>query len=72
VVVRIDHSRKNKLIRQIEYANLENLQNIWTPKRLEESDWARRSRAILTIDNSHDNRPMKDPDFAVEPLRRGV
>ena len=70
VVVRIDNTHKDKLIRRIEYANLENVQNIWTPKKLEVADFVRNSRTVLTIDNLRYNAPMKDSDFSVEALRR--
>jgi hypothetical protein len=70
VVIRIDNQSKDKLVRRIEYGNLENLQNIWTPKRLEVIDFGRDSRTILTIDNLRYNTPMKESDFTVESLRR--
>jgi outer membrane lipoprotein-sorting protein len=70
VVVRIDNARKDKLVRRIEYSNVENVQNIWTPEKLEVTDFARNSRTVLTIDGLRYNTPMKDSDFSVEALRR--
>jgi hypothetical protein len=70
VVVRIDNQQKDKLVRRIEYANVENVQNIWTPKRLEVTDFGRNSHTVLSIDNLRYDTPMKDSDFTVESLRR--
>jgi hypothetical protein len=70
VVVRIDNARKDKLARRIEYSNVENIQNIWTPKRIEVTDLGRDSRTVLTIDNLRYDTPMKESDFTVEALRR--
>jgi outer membrane lipoprotein-sorting protein len=70
VVVRIDNSRKDKLVRRVEYGNIESVQDIWTPRRLEVTDFSRNSRTVLTIDHLRYNTPMKDSDFSVEALRR--
>jgi hypothetical protein len=72
VLVRIDNYRKDKLARQIEYSEIENIQNIWTPKKLQVSDPARDSRTVMKVDNVRYNAPMKDADFTVEALRRGL
>lgn len=72
VVVRIDNFHKDKLMRRIEYSNVENIQNIWTPKKLEVTDETRNSHTIMVIENLHYNLPMKDSDFTVEALRRSL
>jgi hypothetical protein len=71
VVVRIDNFRKSGLTRRIEYSNLELIQNIWTPKKLEVTDFLRNSRTSMTIDHIRYNVPMKEAEFSVESLRRG-
>jgi hypothetical protein len=72
VVMRIDNFHKEKLMRRIEYSNVENVQNIWTPKKLEVTDEVRNSHTIMVIENLHYNLPMKDSDFTVEALRRSL
>jgi len=71
VVVRIDNFRKSGLTRRIEYSMLENIQSIWTPKKLDVTDFVRKSRTSMTIDKIKYNIPMKEADFSVESLRRG-
>jgi Outer membrane lipoprotein-sorting protein len=72
VVIRIDNSKKDKLLRRIEYSDVENIQNIWTPKKIEVTDLLRNSHTILAIDNLRYNTSMKDSDFSVEALRRTI
>jgi hypothetical protein len=72
VVIRIDNSKKDKLLRRIEYSDVENVQNIWTPKKIEVTDLLHNSHTVLAIDNLHYNTPMKDSDFSVEALRRTI
>ena len=69
VIVRIDHYKKDKLARRIGYSDIENIQNIWTPKTLEIADIARNSRTVMRVDNLRYNTPMQDSDFTVEALR---
>jgi outer membrane lipoprotein-sorting protein len=71
VLLRIDNHRNNKLSRRIDYSNIENIQNIWTPQKMEVTDPGRNSRTILTIDKLRYNASMKDADFTIESLRRG-
>ena len=72
VVVRIDNFRKDKMIRRIEYGEIENIQNIWTPKRIQVADPERSSRTVLNILNLRYNMPLKESDFTIEALRRGL
>lgn len=69
VTVRIDHFKKDKLIRRINYTDVEKIQDIWTPKTLEVIDIPRKSRTIMKIENLRYNLPMQDSDFTVEALR---
>lgn len=70
VVIRIDNYRKDKLARRIDYSDIENIQNIWTPKRLEVTDFTRKSRTVMTVQKLRYNLPMKETDFTVDALRR--
>lgn len=69
VIVRIDHYKKGKVARRITYSDLENIQNIWTPKTLEVADIQRNSRTVMHVDNIRYNLPMQDSEFTVEALR---
>ncbi len=70
VVVRIDNFRKDKLIRRIDYSNVQEVQNIWTPLKIEVTDPVRNSHTVLTIEHLRYNTPAKDSDFTVDALRR--
>jgi len=69
VILRIDHYKKDKLTRRIDYSDVEKIQDIWTPKTLEVNDIARKSRTVMRVDNIRYNTPMQDSEFTVEALR---
>jgi Outer membrane lipoprotein-sorting protein len=69
VIIRIDHSKKDKLVRRIDYRDIENIQDIWTPKTLEVNDIGRKSHTVMKVDNLKYNLPMQDSEFTVEALR---
>jgi outer membrane lipoprotein-sorting protein len=69
VITRIDHSKKNAVVRRIEYSDIENVQGIWTPRTLAIVDIARDSRTVMKIENLKYNAPMQDSEFTVEALR---
>jgi outer membrane lipoprotein-sorting protein len=69
VILRIDHYKKNKVARKIDYSDIEKIQNIWTPKTLEVNDIARKSRTVMKVDNLRYNTPMQDSEFTIEALR---
>lgn len=72
VVVRIDNFRKDKLVRRIEYGDIEDIQNIWTPKRIEVTDPSRDSHTLLRVLNLRYNAPLKDSSFTIEALRQSL
>ena len=69
VMLRIDHYKKDKLVRRIDYSDIEKIQDIWTPKTLEVNDIARKSRTVMRVDNLRYNTPMQDSEFTIEALR---
>jgi len=69
VIIRIDHNKKDKLVRRIDYRDVEDIQDIWTPKTLEVNDIGRKSRTVMRVDNLKYNLPMQDSEFTVEALR---
>lgn len=67
---RIDNFIKDQVVRRLEYADMANVQNIWTAKRLEMTDLRTGSRTRLTLDQLQYNLPMKEDDFTLPALRR--
>ena len=68
-IVRIDHYKKEKVTRRIDYTDIESIQGIWTPRTIAVTDIARNSRTVMKIENLKYNLPMQDSDFTVEALR---
>jgi hypothetical protein len=68
-IVRIDHYKKEKVVRRIDYSDIENIQGIWTPKTIEIRDIPRGSRTVMKIEDLRYNLPMKDSEFTLEALR---
>jgi hypothetical protein len=67
---RIDNFKKDKLARRITYTDLQNVQNIWSARRIEVFDPDRNSRTILSLDKLQYNVPLKDEQFTIQALRR--
>jgi outer membrane lipoprotein-sorting protein len=68
-IVRIDHYKKDAVVRRIEYSDIENIQGIWTPRTIAVTDIARNSSTVMKIENLRYNLPMQDSDFTVEALQ---
>ena len=47
VIIRIDHFKKDAVVRRIAYSDIDNVQGISTPKTLEITDIARNSRTVM-------------------------
>jgi hypothetical protein len=69
-ITRIDHYKKESVVRRILYSDIENIQGIWSPKTLEITDLPRNSSTVMKIEDLRYNLPMQDSDFTVEALRR--
>jgi outer membrane lipoprotein-sorting protein len=67
---RIDNFIRDRAVRRLVYANIENVQGIWSARQLEMSDLRRGSRTRLTLDKLQYNVPMKDDDFTLQAIRR--
>ena len=67
---RIDSYRKDQVARRLNYSDVQNVQGIWTARRLEMSDLGRGSRTRLTLEKLQYNVSMKDDDFTLQALRR--
>ncbi len=67
---RIENYVKNDVVRRLSYADIRNVQGIWTARQLEMTDLRRNSRTRLTLDKLEYNVPMKDEDFTLQAIRR--
>ena len=67
---RIENYAKDTLVRRLNYGDIQNVQGIWTAKRLEMADLRRNSRTVLTMDKLQYNVPMREDDFTLQALRR--
>lgn len=67
---RLDNYNKDQVVRRLEYADMAQVQGIWTARRLEMTDLRTTSRTRLTLEQLQYNVPMKDEDFTLQALRR--
>ena len=66
---RIENYTDSKLIRRIEYKDVEQVEGIWTPRLLEVHDLERNSHTNLKLESLHYNLPLKEEDFTLQALR---
>ena len=69
-VVRIENYVKAQAVRRLTYSDFQNVQGIWTARRLEMADLRRGSRTALTLDRLQYNVAMKEEEFTLQALRR--
>ena len=67
---RIENYIKTQAVRRLTYSDFQNVQGIWTARRLEMADLRRGSRTALTLEKLQYNLPMKTEDFTLQALRR--
>jgi outer membrane lipoprotein-sorting protein len=67
---RIESYVKDAVVRRLDYSDIQNVQGIWTARRLEMTDLRRDSRTRLTLDKLQYNVPMNEEDFTLQALRR--
>ena len=67
---RIESYIKDAAVRRLDYSDIQNVQGIWTARRLEMTDLRRGSRTRLTFDKLQYNAPMSEDDFTLQALRR--
>ena len=69
-VARIENYAKERVVRRLNYTDIQRVQGIWTARQLEMTDLTRNSRTRLTLEKLQYNVPMKDEDFTLQALRR--
>src|SRR5438067_13368419 len=67
---RIENYAKQEVVRRLIYSEIENVQGIWTAKKMEMADLRRRSRTRLSLEKLEYNVPLKDEDFTLQAIRR--
>ena len=70
VAARIEGYAKDKLVRRIDYIDVQQVDGIWTARKVEVYDAGRKSRTIMQLEKLEYNAPMRDSDFTLEALRR--
>ena len=70
VPAKIESFAKDKLVRRLHYSDIQNVQGVWTAKKLEMFDAGRNSRTIMILDKLQYNVPLKEESFTLQALRR--
>ena len=65
----LENYSADKLIRRIQYKDLQQVQGIWTARSIEVADLTRNSRTNLKLESLQYNVPLKDQDFTIQALR---
>jgi hypothetical protein len=66
---RIENYTRGSPARRVTYADLENVQGIWTARTIEMADLRQNSRTVLRLDKLEYNVPLKDEAFTLQALR---
>ena len=67
---RIESYIRDQVVRRLDYGDYQDVQGIWTARRLEMNDLRRGSRTRLTLESLQYNVPTKQEDFTLQALRR--
>jgi len=67
---RIDSFVKDDVVRRLNYADIRNVQGVWTSHDMTMADLRRGSRTRLVLDKVQLNLPLKDEDFSLQAIRR--
>jgi outer membrane lipoprotein-sorting protein len=68
-IARVENYTDSKLVRRIDYRDMQQVQNIWTARSVEVADLTRNSRTRLKLESLQYNRPQEDKDFTIQALR---
>jgi outer membrane lipoprotein-sorting protein len=70
VLARIESFIKDRVVRRLRYADIQNVQGIWTAREMTMTDLRRGTSTRLALENIRFNVPLKDEDFTLQALRR--
>jgi hypothetical protein len=69
-LARIDSFVKEQVARRLKYADIRNVQGIWTAREMTMTDLRRGSATRLALENIQYNLPAREEDFTLQALRR--
>jgi len=67
---RAESYARGKLVRRLDYSNIERVQNVWTARTLVMHDIERDSRTTLKLEKLEYNLPLPADSFTLQALRR--
>jgi hypothetical protein len=67
---RIENYVREQLVRRLDYADIRNVQGIWTARQMEMTDLKRGSRTRLSLEKLEYNVPLEAEDFTLQAIRR--
>ena len=69
-LARIESYIRDEVVRRLNYTGFQQVQGIWTARRLEMTDLRRGSRTQLTLEELQYNVPMVEEEFTLQAIRR--
>ena len=69
-LARVDAFVKEQAIRRLTYADIQNVQGVWTAREMTMADLRRKTSTRLALENIQYNTPMKDENFTLQAIRR--
>lgn len=70
ILVQVESYKNAELIRRMTHSDPQNVQGIWTPRRIEVLDVKRATTTRLALEKLEYNIPMAEADFTLQALRR--
>jgi outer membrane lipoprotein-sorting protein len=68
-VAQVESYVRADVVRRLKYSDFQQVQGIWTARRLEMVDLRRKSRTVLTLETLEYNIPIRDEAFTLQALR---
>ncbi|HUS06840.1 MAG TPA: outer membrane lipoprotein-sorting protein [Bryobacteraceae bacterium] len=69
-IARVESYSKEKIVRRLQYSDIQKVQGVWSARKLEMFDVGRNSRTTMILDKLQYNVPLKEEDFTLQALRR--
>lgn len=70
VAAQIDGFQRERVVRRIRYSDIQNVQKIWTARRIEVEDLVRNSRTVLKLEKLEYDVSLPAELFTLQALRR--
>jgi Outer membrane lipoprotein-sorting protein len=69
-LARIENYLKDDVVRRLAYSDIQNVQGIWTGRKMEMADLRRGSRTRLSLEKLEYNVPFNEDQFTLQAIRR--